>query len=109
MSPQKQQSRADAYRHDLRGYQMGFALAAILTIVPFALVAAGTLSMMAALWTIGVLGLVQICVHVRFFLHVDLSPEKREELYLMIFSGSLLAVMIAGMLWILFNMYTRMM
>jgi cytochrome o ubiquinol oxidase subunit IV len=109
MSTPKQQSSAEAYRHDLRGYQMGFALAAILTIVPFALVAAGTLSMMAALWTIGVLGLVQIVVHVRFFLHVDLSREKREELSLMIFSGSLLAVMIAGMLWILFNMYTRMM
>ena len=109
MSPQKQQGRAEAYRHDLRGYQTGFALAAILTIVPFALVAAGALSMMAALWTIGILGLVQIVVHVRFFLHVDLSREKREELYLMIFSGSLLAVMIAGMLWILFNMYTRMM
>jgi len=109
MSPLKQQSKAEAYRHDLRGYQMGFALAAILTIVPFTLVAAGTLSTMAALWVIGVLGLLQIFVHVRFFLHVDLSQEKREELYLMIFSGSLLIVMIAGMLWILFNLYARMM
>jgi cytochrome o ubiquinol oxidase subunit IV len=109
MSSLKQQSRADAYRHDLRGYQMGFALAAILTIVPFALVAAGVWSTMAVLWTIGILGLVQVVVHVRFFLHVDLSREKREELSLMIFSGSLLTVMIAGMLWILFNMYTRMM
>jgi cytochrome o ubiquinol oxidase operon protein cyoD len=109
MSSVKHQSKADAYRHELRGYQTGFALAAILTIVPFALVAAGKLSTMAALWVIGVLGLVQIAVHVRYFLHVDLSPEKREELSLMVFSGSLLAVMIAGMLWILFNMNVRMM
>jgi cytochrome o ubiquinol oxidase operon protein cyoD len=109
MSNVKQQNKADAYRHDLRGYQTGFTLAAILTIVPFALVAAGTLSTMAALWVIGVLGLVQIAVHVRYFLHVDLSPEKREEFSLMVFSGSLLAVMIAGMLWILFNMNARMM
>jgi cytochrome o ubiquinol oxidase subunit IV len=109
MSIPNQQNKAEAYRHDMRGYQMGFALAAILTIVPFALVAAGTVSTMTALWTIGILGLVQIVVHVRFFLHVDLSPEKREELYLMVFSGSLLVLMIAGMLWILFNMYARMM
>ncbi|HTW71981.1 MAG TPA: cytochrome C oxidase subunit IV family protein [Acetobacteraceae bacterium] len=109
MSTLKRQSRAEAYRHDLRGYQMGFALAAILTIVPFALVATGALPAMAVLWAIGVLGLMQIVVHVRFFLHVDLSREKREELYLMAFSGSLLVVMIAGMLWILFNMYARMM
>jgi len=109
MSNLRQQSKADAYRHDLRGYQTGFALAVILTIVPFALVATGTLSTMAALWVIGVLGLVQIAVHVRYFLHVDLSPEKREELSLMVFSASLLVVMIAGMLWILFNMNARMM
>jgi cytochrome o ubiquinol oxidase operon protein cyoD len=109
MSNVKQQNKVDAYRHDLRGYQIGFALAAILTIVPFALVAAGTLSTMAVLWVIGVLGLVQIVVHVRYFLHVDLSPEKREEFSLMVFSGSMLVVMIAGMLWILFNMNARMM
>jgi cytochrome o ubiquinol oxidase subunit IV len=109
MSSVKLQSKADAYRHDLRGYQTGFALAAILTIVPFALVATGTLSTIAVLWVIGVLGLVQIAVHVRYFLHVDLSPEKREEFSLMVFSGSMLVLMIAGMLWILFNMNVRMM
>ncbi|MEA2728042.1 MAG: cytochrome o ubiquinol oxidase subunit [Acetobacteraceae bacterium] len=109
MSSVKQQSKADSYRHDLRGYQTGFALAVILTIVPFALVATGTFSTIAVLWVIGVLGLVQIGVHVRYFLHVDLSPEKREEFSLMAFSGSMLVLMIAGMLWILFNMNMRMM
>ena len=104
----KNLSSKAAYRHDLRGYQTGFILAAILTIIPFALVASGTFSTIAVLWFIGVLGLLQIVVHVRYFLHVDLSPERREELYLMLFSGALLAVMIAGMLWLLFNLYTRM-
>jgi cytochrome o ubiquinol oxidase subunit IV len=109
MSHLAQRSRTDGYRHDLHGYQIGFSLAAILTIVPFALVASDAWSTMAILWAIGVLGLVQIVVHVRFFLHVDLSRDKREELYLLAFSGALLMLMIAGMLWILFNMYARMM
>lgn len=99
----------DAYHHDVRGYQTGFILAAILTIIPFALVASGAFSTIAILWVIGILGLIQIFVHVRYFLHVDLSPERREELYLMLFSGSLFIVMVAGMLWILFNLHTRMM
>jgi cytochrome o ubiquinol oxidase operon protein cyoD len=98
-----------AYRHELRGYQTGFVLAAILTIIPFALVASGTFSTIAILWLIGILGLLQIVVHVRYFLHVDLSPGRREELYLMLFSGALLTLMIAGMLWLLFNLHTRMM
>jgi cytochrome o ubiquinol oxidase operon protein cyoD len=105
----KIRSREDAYRHDLRGYQTGFILAAILTFVPFALVASGTFSTIATLWVIGVLALIQIAVHIRYFLHVDLSPERREELYLMLFSGALVTLMIAGMLWLLFNLHTRMM
>jgi cytochrome o ubiquinol oxidase operon protein cyoD len=105
----KIRSREDAYRHDLRGYQTGFILAAILTIIPFALVASGTFSSIATLWVIGVLALIQIAVHIRYFLHVDLSPERREELYLMLFSGALVTLMIAGMLWLLFNLHTRMM
>jgi cytochrome o ubiquinol oxidase operon protein cyoD len=103
------QSRKEAYRHDLRGYQIGFILAAVLTIIPFALVASGTLSTTSVLWVIGILGLVQIVVHVRYFLHVDLSPERREELYLTLFSGALVTLMIAGMLWLLFNLHMRMM
>ena len=84
-------------------------MAAILTIIPFAVVASGTFSTIAILWLIGILGLLQIVVHVRYFLHVDLSLERREELYLMLFSGALLTLMIAGMLWLLFNLHTRMM
>ena len=109
MSDPKSPSPDAAYRQHLRGYQTGFILAAVMTIIPFALVASGNFSTIAALWVIGVLGLLQIAVHVRYFLHVDLSPERREELCLMLFSGALVTLMIAGMLWILFNLYTRMM
>jgi cytochrome o ubiquinol oxidase subunit IV len=109
MSAPKTRSREQAYRHDLRGYQTGFFLAALLTIIPFALVASGTFSTIATWWVIGVLGLVQIVVHVRYFLHVDLSRQRREELYLMLFSAALVTLMIAGMLWMLFNQHARMM
>ena len=109
MLTQKDQGREDAYRHDLRGYQTGFIVAAILTTIPFVLVASRMSSTYAALWVVGGLGLLQIVVHLRYFLHVDLSPERREELCLMLFSVALVAVMIAGMLWLLFNLDTRMM
>ena len=62
MSAPNSPSRENAHRHDLRGYQTGFVLAALLTIIPFALVASGTFSTIATLWVIGVLGLVQIVV-----------------------------------------------
>jgi cytochrome o ubiquinol oxidase operon protein cyoD len=109
MSHSKYMNRDAGYRLGRRGYVTGFLFAAVLTIVPFLLVASGALSTVGLLWVIGILGLIQVVVHIRYFLHVDLSPERREELYLLLFSGALLVLMVAGMLWILFNMHDRMM
>ena len=102
-------SREDAYRHELRSYQTGLALAVALTAVPFALVAWGGAGLATVLTTIAVLGLAQVVVHVRYFLHVDLSPERREDLHLILFSALLLAIMVGGTIWIMVNLATRMM
>jgi cytochrome o ubiquinol oxidase operon protein cyoD len=101
-------SKQDAYRHDLKGYIIGVVLATKLTVIAFAAVLTG-MPRSSALWLIGVLGVVQIIVHVRYFLHVDLSKDKREELHLLLFSSFLLFIMAAGTLWVLFNMNERMM
>lgn len=109
MSDPHFRSRTQSYRQSQRSYVVGLILASALTLVPFVVVAAKALSALWLLWIIGLFGLAQVMVHIRYFLHVDLSREHREELYLLLFSGALLALMIAGMLWILFNMYWRMM
>lgn len=100
---------AAGYGPELRAYLRGFVLAALLTAVPFALEGSGGFPRTALLWVIGSFALLQIFVHVRYFLHVDLSPERREQLLLLSFSAALLVLMVAGMLWILYNMYVRMM
>lgn len=58
---------------------------------------------------IAVFALAQIVVHVRFFLHIDLSGQKREDLQLILFTVLLLAIMSGGTIWIMANLYTRMM
>lgn len=50
-------------------------------------------------WLIGLYGLAHIVVHFRFFLHVDLSRQKREDLELILFSLLLLAIMAGGTIW----------
>lgn len=98
--------------HDLRSglriYLTGFFLALILTLVPFALVWWGTFGRTATLIVVGVLALVQIVVHLRFFLHIDLSRQKREDLQLILFSVLLLVIMAAGTVWIMGNLAMRM-
>jgi len=97
------------YRYDLHIFQWGLGLALLLTAIPFGLVAFHLVSPTALYWTIGVFGLIQVVVHFRFFLHIDLSKHKRDDLHLILFSVILLTIMVGGTIWIMFNLATRMM
>lgn len=96
------------YRHDLHSYIWGLGSALILTAIPFAMVAFGHFATATVLWVIAVLGLIQIAAHFRFFLHIDLSRQKREDLHLILFSLLLLIIMGGGTIWIMFNLAVRM-
>ena len=64
-------------RGSLKSYLTGFVLSLILTAIPFALVMSGTLSSSATLAGIFSAGLVQILVHLHYFLHLDTSSAAR--------------------------------
>ncbi|WP_206615586.1 cytochrome o ubiquinol oxidase subunit IV [Solirhodobacter olei] len=100
---------AAAYSHDIKGYLTGFVLAVVLTVIPFGMVAMGGFGFGTVIGTIAVLGLIQMVVHVKYFLHVDFSADQREYLHLMLFSLLLLFIMAAGTIWILVNLQGRMM
>lgn len=101
--------RDTEFRRERRSYLTGLGLALVLTVIPFGVVAWGGWSTGAALSLIAVFALVQIVVHFRFFLHIDLSRQKREDLQLILFTVLLLAIMAGGTIWIMANLYTRMM
>ncbi|MBN8292141.1 cytochrome o ubiquinol oxidase subunit IV [Rhodobacter sp. NTK016B] len=96
------------HRREARLYLAGFGLALTLTLVPFGLVSWGLMQGRALAITIAVLAVAQIVVHLRFFLHIDLSRQKREDLQLILFTVLLLAIMAFGTLWIMGNLATRM-
>lgn len=99
-------NRNDTYRRELRSYLTGLGLSVILTAAPFTLVAWGGLGTAATLRLTGVFALVQVIVQLRYFLHIDLSRQKREDLHLILFSTLLLALMAGGTIWILANLAT---
>ena len=74
------------YNHyaELRSYLIGFAATVALTLAASALVLWGGLSRGATMTTIGAFALVQMVVHLRFFLHIDLLRHKREDLQLIL-------------------------
>ena len=96
------------YSKELRSYLTGFVLALLLTLIPFALVAWGDLPSHVTLTTIAVFGVVQVIVQFRYFLHIDFSRQKREDLQLILFSVLLLTIMGGGTVWIMANLAHRM-
>ena len=98
-----------ASRGSLKSYLTGFVLSLILTAIPFALVMSGTLSSSAILAGIFSAGIVQILVHLHYFLHLDTSSEERWNVLAMIFTLLIMVLFVGGTLWIMFNLNYRMM
>ena len=96
-------------RTDLVTYVTGFVLAVLLTVAAFASVAVGHLSQPARYAVIAGTAIVQVLVHFRCFLHIDLSRSKRDDLQLILFSSLIVLIMVGGTLWIMFNAKMRMM
>ena len=92
-----------------KAYLTGLALALLLTAIPFALVGFELLPRTPALVAVAVMAVVQMLVHLRYFLHLDLTYTPRENLLALCFAGILIVIMIGGSLWIMFDLYHRMM
>lgn len=102
-------SEAEDPRQEFRDYCIGGVLAVALTLAAFALVASQLLAAPATLIVITVLAAVQVGVHFRYFLHIDLRQSHQDELQLILFTGLILLLMVGGTIWILWNLHFRMM
>ncbi len=96
-------------RGSLKSYLTGFVLSLILTAIPFALVMSGTWSASAILAGIFSAGIVQILVHLHYFLHLDTSSAARWNVLAMMFTLLIMVLFVGGTLWIMFNLNYRMM
>jgi cytochrome o ubiquinol oxidase subunit IV len=96
-------------RREIWTYVVGYALALALTAAAFAAVRWQTFAASATLAIVLGLALVQMIVHFRFFLRVNSSRSSRDNLWLILFSALIIALMVAGTLVILFNLRQRMM
>ncbi len=92
-----------------RPYLVGFVLALALTALPFGLVAARLLPPGLTFIAIAVAAVVQIAVHLRFFLRLGLRAAARDKLLTLCFAAILIAILMGGSIWIMFDLHYRMM
>lgn len=101
----------DASGHGtLKGYVTGFVLAVILTVIPFWLVMGDVFadSQTTAL-VIMALAVVQIVVHMVYFLHMNTKSEGGWTMLALIFTVVLVVITLAGSLWVMYHLNTNMM
>ncbi len=110
---------ADTITHDdhpieaphgtMRGYLIGFALSVVLTAIPFTLVMTGQLNpTMTAVVVLG-MALVQIVVHMVFFLHMTTRAEGGWSFLALMFTLVVVVVTLAGSIWVMYHMNANMM
>ncbi|MET1757036.1 cytochrome C oxidase subunit IV family protein [Novosphingobium sp. RD2P27] len=100
---------SDSRRREIRTYLTGYGAALALTCAAFALVRWPVFGSGATFAMILALGLIQIVVQFRCFLHITLARSARDDLQLILFSLLIIALMVGGTLVILFNLRERMM
>ena len=98
----------DSAKDELRTYLVGFIVSVLLTVGAFA----AALSDLPTVWkavAVSVAALLQIVTHLRNFLHLSFSGgQSREDLLLVLFSVSLLAIMAGGTWYIMSDLAGRM-
>jgi cytochrome o ubiquinol oxidase operon protein cyoD len=90
-------------------YMTGFVLSVILTAIPFWLVMHHVINSPAATATaILALGLVQILVHMIYFLHMNTTSEGGWNIMALLFTGVLVLIALTGSLWVMHNLDVNM-
>ncbi|KPC18508.1 Cytochrome o ubiquinol oxidase, subunit IV [Pseudomonas syringae pv. maculicola] len=89
-----------------RSYLVGFLLSVLL--IPFALVMFPSLPRTITAWLVVALGVIQIVVHLKFFLHLDTAEEQRWNLIALIFSAVIILLLVGLSLWIMGSIHHNM-
>jgi cytochrome o ubiquinol oxidase operon protein cyoD len=94
----------------LKGYMTGFVLAVILTAIPFWIVMSGGIgsSSTTALIIMG-LAVVQIVVHMIYFLHMNAKSEGGWTILALIFTLVLVVITLSGSIWVMYHLNQNMM
>ncbi|SMH46851.1 cytochrome o ubiquinol oxidase subunit IV [Azospirillum agricola] len=106
----------DAHGHDgghahgtLGSYTIGFVLSVILTAIPFWLVMNNVLDNTQTALVIMGFAVVQILVHMVYFLHMNGRSEGGWTMLAMIFTLIIVVITLTGSLWVMYHLNANMM
>ncbi|TRC72283.1 cytochrome o ubiquinol oxidase subunit IV [Mesorhizobium sp. WSM4307] len=93
-----------------KGYLTGFVLSVILTAIPFWLVMSGAIdNKQATAIVVMAFAVVQIVVHMVFFLDMNTASEGGWSMLALIFTLILVVIVLTGSLWVMYHLNANMM
>ena len=93
-----------------RDYMIGFGLSVVLTAIPFWLVMSGAIeNKQVTAFLVMAFALVQIVVHMVYFLHMNSKSEGGWTVMAMIFTVIVIVIALSGSLWVMYHLNTNMM
>ncbi|HHJ1296341.1 cytochrome o ubiquinol oxidase subunit IV [Pseudomonas sp. P1B16] len=93
----------------VKSYMVGFVLSIILTAIPFGLVMFPSLPKNLTVLVVVAMAVIQVVVHLVYFLHMDRSQEQRSNVSTFLFTAMVIALLVGLSLWIMFNIHIEMM
>ena len=99
----------DASHGSYKSYAIGFILSVILTVIPFGLVMYPSLPKDMTILIVVAFAVIQVVVHLFYFLHLDSSREQRWNVSAFLFTGLVIVLLVGLSLWIMFSIHTVMM
>ncbi len=106
---------ADGHGHGIphgtmRDYVIGFLLSVVLTAIPFWLVMGGPeLSKGVVAFIVISFAVVQMIVHIVYFLHLKAGSEDGWNMTSLVFTLILVVITLAGSIWVMFHLDANMM
>lgn len=102
-------SQHDTHEGSLRSYTAGFALSLLFTIIPFVLVVQDVFSGNVQVAMLLGFAVLQFMVQAIFFLHLGRETKPRWKLVTLLFAVFIVALVVIGSLWIMYNLNYYMM
>lgn len=102
-------SEHDVSHGTVKSYAIGFVLSVILTIIPFGLVMYPALPKDMTIWIILAFAIIQVVVHLHYFLHLDRTSSQRNNVLAFAFTTLVIVLLVGLSLWIIFSIHREMM
>ena len=93
----------------VKSYLVGFVLSIVLTAIPFWAVMTGQFDKATSIWLVVLMAMVQVVVHLKYFLHLNFTKEGRANTFAFLFTALIIVMVVGLSIWIIYASNAMMM